>query len=310
MKRIIFILAITITTNFIYSQSWKYESGENPFDGKYRTASVLGKGTNFPFQTPSLVINVFNLESINFYIANAGVYESLSGIEVLWAFSSEPKTIYKSYGFSKSNDGKILFFDNFKGLNSKNYINKLDFIEKLKLGNKVDIRIKNKYGKNDMSFSLTGSNKSINYVISQEYKNKITEEKERIERERIERVRKVKEAKRKSLDALFDGINRSNEKQTNPTSPENKTSNRSVIYQAVPNYKNIGNEQGIVYVEVSVNTDGIVTQAKAGIKGSTTYNKNLLEAAKKAALKTRFSKDLNAPKIQIGILIYNFRIAD
>ncbi len=161
-----------------------------------------------------------------------------------------------------------------------------------------------------MSFSLTGSNKSINYVISQEYKNKITEEKERIERERIERVRKVKEAKRKSLDALFDGINRSNEKQTNPTSPKNKTSNRSVIYQAVPNYKNIGNEQGIVYVEVSVNTDGIVTQAKAGIKGSTTYNKNLLEAAKKAALKTRFSKDLNAPKIQIGILIYNFRIAD
>lgn len=311
MKKIILILAITITTNLIYSQSWKYETIENPFDGKSRIASVSGQGTNLQFNKPSLVVNVLNEESVHFYIANAGIYQYFSNLEILWVFSNEPKTIYKSSNFSISDDGKILFFDDFKGLDSENQINIYDFIEKLKSGNKIDVRIKNEYGKNDLSFSLTGSQKAIDYVISQEYKNKVTEN----ENEEIERIKKVQEyrnkeiEKRKKLDALIGSINNS---QTNTTPPENKTSynliSRKIIYQAKPEYKKRVNEEGLVIVEIHINREGIVTEAKTNVRSSTTNNKYLIEASINAALQTRYNQEPNAPKSQIGTIQYRFSL--
>jgi hypothetical protein len=42
--------------------------------------------------------------------------------------------------------------------------------------------------------------------------------------------------------------------------------------------------------------------------GSSTNNTALLQAAKKAALKTKFTKKTNAPAKQIGIITYRFVI--
>ena len=47
-------------------------------------------------------------------------------------------------------------------------------------------------------------------------------------------------------------------------------------------------DEGIVVVLITVNRNGIVTNAITGSKGTTTFNKNLLLKAKQAALKTRF----------------------
>ena len=56
-----------------FGQSWDFYSGGNDFDGEYRVASVKGKGTDYPYNSPKLVINYFeNDKQVNFYIKNTG----------------------------------------------------------------------------------------------------------------------------------------------------------------------------------------------------------------------------------------------
>jgi hypothetical protein len=193
MGKIIMILAL-ITSNVLFAQTWSFESGGNAFDGKYKTASIIGKGNDYPYDKPLLVINFYNEESLNFYIADAGYYQSLSDIEILWVFNNEPNVLYKSYDFSISEDGKILFLDDFKNSETGELLYKLEFIEKLKSASRVDVRIENKYGKNDIVFSLNGSTKGIDFVISKKYKEEqiaYYNELKRIAQEELEKNGKI-----------------------------------------------------------------------------------------------------------------------
>ena len=63
MKKIIFI-AILLRQIMVSAQNWSFESGGNVFDGKYKTSSIKGKGTDFPYNNPLLVINLFKNESL------------------------------------------------------------------------------------------------------------------------------------------------------------------------------------------------------------------------------------------------------
>ncbi|MDO6812468.1 hypothetical protein [Tenacibaculum soleae] len=210
MKKIIFI-AILLRQIMVSAQNWSFESGGNVFDGKYKTSSIKGKGTDFPYNNPLLVINLFKNESLNFYIADAGYFQNLSETNVLWIFNDELDTLYKSVNISKSDNNKIIFFNDFINTKSNESISKLEFIEKLKTANKVNVRIKDNYGKNDISFSLRASTKAINYVITKAYKEKVLAEqkevKKLIEEEKnkkiaeVNRIKKLKEQeKRKKLD--------------------------------------------------------------------------------------------------------------
>ena len=76
--------------------------------------------------------------------------------------------------------------------------------------------------------------------------------------------------------------------------------------QKLPRPKYNYQEGGRVVVEVSVDRSGRVTQATAGIKGSTTLNENLLRVAREAALETRFDPKPDAPPVQKGSITYNF----
>jgi len=70
MKKAIIYFSIVIIFTFslsIKAQSWKYNSGGNPFDGKYKTASIKGTGSDYPYNNPVLAINLYNEESLNFY---------------------------------------------------------------------------------------------------------------------------------------------------------------------------------------------------------------------------------------------------
>lgn len=210
MKKIIFI-AILLSQIMVSAQNWSFESGGNVFDGKYKTSSIKGKGTDFPYNNPLLVINLFKNESLNFYIADAGYFQNLSETNVLWIFNDELDTLYKSGNISKSDNNKIIFFNDFINTKSNESISKLEFIEKLKTANKVNVRIKDNYGKNDISFSLRASTKAINYVITKAYKEKVLAEqkevKKLIEEEKnkkiaeVNRIKKLKEQEnRKKLD--------------------------------------------------------------------------------------------------------------
>jgi len=68
------------------------------------------------------------------------------------------------------------------------------------------------------------------------------------------------------------------------------------------------NEEGRVVVKIEVDRQGKVTNAVAGIKGSTNTAACLLEPAKRTALSYRFNSDSKAPTKQIGFIIINFTL--
>jgi hypothetical protein len=206
MKKLLFILLLCITISS-YSQSWRFTSGGDDFDGKYKTSSIVGVGNEFPYKTPSLVINKFSKSDgdMNFYISSAGFYQKNTGIRIFWVFNNEPNVTYSTYDYSISADGKILFLEEFNSPDSDIKITKYEFIEKLKNASKVSVRISNEYGKNDIKFSLRGSTKAINYVLPQrELQLKI---------EDIEKERKVKNVLINKKKVLFDSLIKSIENE-------------------------------------------------------------------------------------------------
>lgn len=66
--------------------------------------------------------------------------------------------------------------------------------------------------------------------------------------------------------------------------------------------------QGKVVVSIRVNQNGKVISANPGAKGSTTTNAYLYSKAKEAALKTTFNPKADAPNVQIGTIIYHFKL--
>jgi len=79
---------------------------------------------------------------------------------------------------------------------------------------------------------------------------------------------------------------------------------RQVQALPVPTYD--FQSEGIVVVEVYVDREGNVIKADAGVKGSTTLDENLLNAAREAALSAKFERNLTAPLIQKGTITYHF----
>ena len=67
-------------------------------------------------------------------------------------------------------------------------------------------------------------------------------------------------------------------------------------------------DEGIVTVEVRVNRAGDVVMVRAGIPKTTVSDVRLIEAARLAALKTKFDSNPNAPETQIGTITYNFKL--
>lgn len=81
---------------------------------------------------------------------------------------------------------------------------------------------------------------------------------------------------------------------------------RKIIKKPSPEYN--CNEQGKVVVEITVDKNGNVINAIAGINGTTNKSACLLNASKIAALGTKWQPDNNAPDKQIGKIEYNFRL--
>lgn len=179
-----------------------------------------------------------------------------------------------------------------------------------------------------------------------EEKRKADEEAEkiRLENERIERLRKAaiaqqkaeEESKRKKLDALIGGINNSDGTVTggegndqmdgdkgkitgdpnasgyygnggNGNGGDYQLGNRKPLSRPKPDY--ICDEEGLVVVRIEVDVYGKVTKATPGVKGSTNTVACLMSQAKKAALKTKWQTDTNAPFKQIGTIKYRFSLS-
>jgi hypothetical protein len=176
----------------------------------------------------------------------------------------------------------------------------------------------------------------------------IAEEKNRIEKERIAEVERKKQeekkkaekerkAKREGVKKILEGYSNNDgnadggEGDDNKAGDKGKTTgdpnatdyyvigggggggnyrlgNRRALSKPKPTYD--CNEEGRVFVRISVDKNGKVIAAQAGVKGTTNSASCLLSGAKEAALRTKFNPDSKAPAKQTGIIIYNFSYGD
>lgn len=70
------------------------------------------------------------------------------------------------------------------------------------------------------------------------------------------------------------------------------------------------NEEGIVVVSIKVDKNGKVIEAIPGAQGTTNTEPCLFEPAKRAALRTTWNPDKDAPSIQKGTIIYKFSLSE
>jgi len=167
-----------------------------------------------------------------------------------------------------------------------------------------------------------------NKRIAKEKQDKIDAENKRIEKERQEKA-----AKKKNLDAIFGGIGNTDGKADGGEGNNKQAGDKGSVTgdpKASGYYGNGGsgsggnyqlgdrkaltrpkpifdcNETGKVVVSITVDKSGNVISAQPGRPGTTNSLACLLQRAKEAALKTKFSPDSEAPTKQVGKIIYNF----
>lgn len=78
---------------------------------------------------------------------------------------------------------------------------------------------------------------------------------------------------------------------------------------ALPRPDYVGQNEGTVVIEITVDKDGRVIQAQYRLRGSTTSDEALVAAARNAALQARFDRKPDAP-VQAGTITYIFRLQD
>lgn len=76
--------------------------------------------------------------------------------------------------------------------------------------------------------------------------------------------------------------------------------------KSLPSPPKIHETEGKVVVEVTVDQNGNVLKARAGVKGTTISNEALWKVAREAALKATFNVNKNAPAAQKGTITYFF----
>jgi len=69
-----------------------------------------------------------------------------------------------------------------------------------------------------------------------------------------------------------------------------------------------GQKTGKIAVRLSINKDGIVINAVPGVKGTTLNDRDLWEKCKQAVMGARLNQSENAPDVQVGVVVFNFKV--
>lgn len=153
-----------------------------------------------------------------------------------------------------------------------------------------------------------------------------------------EKARKEQEAKKKKLDALMGGLNKSDGTATGSEGDDNRTGDKgqpdgdpyATSYYGSPGsgsgtggyglngrslvskgqVKQDCNQEGRVVVKIVVDRNGNVVSATPGVKGTTNNDPCLLDPAKKTAFKHKWNLDSNAPNQQVGFVVVNFKLGE
>src|SRR5690606_22957466 len=79
-------------------------------------------------------------------------------------------------------------------------------------------------------------------------------------------------------------------------------------FEVPPRIEDDGQQAGRVAVEFKVNRSGVVTYARAGVKGTTISSRTLLEKCERAVMGARLNQLPNAPDSQTGVIVFNFKL--
>lgn len=164
-------------------------------------------------------------------------------------------------------------------------------------------------------------------------------EAQRIAREKKEaedRKRAEQEAKKREIDAIVNGIGKSDGTDSGSEGDDNKSGDKgdpagnpyATSYYGAPGSGNgtggYGlngrslvskgkvqqecNEEGRVVVRIVVDKNGKVIKATPGVKGTTNNAPCLIEPAKKTAFLHKWNLDAKAPSQQTGFVVVNFKL--
>ncbi len=79
-------------------------------------------------------------------------------------------------------------------------------------------------------------------------------------------------------------------------------------FQVPPKIDDDGQQAGRVAVEFKVNKSGVITYARAGVKGTTISSRTLMEKCERAVMGARLNELPNAPNSQTGVIVFNFKL--
>ncbi|MBU2997181.1 energy transducer TonB [Cellulophaga baltica] len=165
--------------------------------------------------------------------------------------------------------------------------------------------------------------------------DKIAKEK----KEAQEKAQREKDAKKKKLDELMGGLNKSTGTASGSEGDDaNKSGDKgspngnpySTTYYGAPGSGSGGsggylngrtlagkgsvqpdcNEQGRVVVQIVVDRSGKVIKATPGVKGTTNTSPCLLKPAELTARSHTWKADANAPSQQVGFVVVNFKVRE
>lgn len=153
-----------------------------------------------------------------------------------------------------------------------------------------------------------------------------------------DKARQEQEAKKKRLDEMMGGLNKSDGTATGSEGDGDKAGDKgqpdgdpyATSYYGSPgsgsgtggyglngrSLVNKGkvqqecNESGVVVVKIVVDRNGKVISAEPGVRGTTNTNPCLLEPAKKTAFMHKWNLDSNAPNQQVGFVVVNFKLGE
>ncbi|MGB6152820.1 MAG: energy transducer TonB [Pricia sp.] len=157
-------------------------------------------------------------------------------------------------------------------------------------------------------------------------------------KEAEEKAQREKDAKKKKLDELMGGLNKSDGTASGSEGDDNRAGDKgspdgdpyATSYYGSPGsgsgtggyglngrslatkgaVKQDCNEEGRVVVKIVVDRNGNVVSAQPGVKGTTNASPCLLKPAKETAFKHKWNQDSNAPSQQVGFVVVNFKLGE
>jgi len=180
-RKILLLFFITLT--FKSFSQWSFKTVKSDFDGTYKRAIVVGSGGEYPYKNPYLVVRYGKENGLDIYISDAG-YSGCDNRQVFFKFNGDDEK-YKSKYVNEGANSDSWFISSLENFTL------FELIEKFKKHSYVSVRLINDCSLKDYRFSLNGSTKAIDYVISNtEVDSKIKELRILQEREKEEEINK------------------------------------------------------------------------------------------------------------------------